>query len=127
MSSIARMAWVPVAILAAIVGGLAMRGAPSQPTPRAEAASLPPVGRVAQRVERLRGLRFRYVPKVQLVSADALTKKLSGSDAHPSAAQRRAARGGLAPPGGAPPAGGPRPPGGDPAPAGGGGGGGHRG
>src|SRR4051794_21004740 len=96
MSSIARMAWVPVAILVAIVGGLAMRGAPSQPTQRAEAASLPPVGRVAQRVERLRGLRFRYVPKVQLVSADALTKKLSGSDAHPTAAQRRAAREGLA-------------------------------
>src|SRR4051812_19330659 len=101
MSSIARMAWVTVAILVAIVGGLAMRGAPSQPTPRAEAASLPPVGRVAHRVERLRGLRFRYVPKVQLVSAGALTKKLSGSDAHPTAAQRRGAREGPAPRGAA--------------------------
>src|SRR3954454_14000403 len=114
MSSIARMAWGAGGILGAIVGGLAMRGAPSQPTPRAEAASLPPVGRVAQLVERLRGLRFRYVPKVQLVSADALTKKLSGSDAHPSAAQRRAAREGLAAQGVAALAGGPPPPGGRP-------------
>src|SRR3954447_20830843 len=96
MSSAARIAWVTVAILATIFGGLVVRGTPSRTASRAEAATLPPVGRIAHRVERLRGLRFRYVPKVQLVSAETLTKKLSKSDAHPNAAQRRAAREGLA-------------------------------
>ncbi len=96
MSSAARIAWVTVAILAAIVGGLAVRGAPSRTASRAAAATLPPVGRIAHRVELVRGLRFRYVPKVQLVSAETLSRTLSRREAHPGAAARRAAREGLA-------------------------------
>src|SRR4051812_13837353 len=92
MSSVARIAWVTAAILATIVVGLAVRGAPSGTAPGAEAASLPPVSRVAHRVELVRGLRFRYVPKVQLVSAETLSRKLSARDAHPSPGARRAAR-----------------------------------
>src|SRR4051812_14375631 len=96
MSSAARIAWVTAAILAVIVGGLVARGTPSRTASRAEAAALPPVGRIAHRVELVRGLRFRYVPKVQLVSAETLSRKLSRRDAHPNAAARRAAREGLA-------------------------------
>src|SRR3954454_16426713 len=44
--------------------------------PRAEADLKLPVGRIAHRVEDLRGLKFRYVPKVEVVAQKDLADKL---------------------------------------------------
>src|SRR3954447_11310237 len=76
MSRKTKLSLTSLAIVAALVAGTAVRGGSSHQTPKARAAGLPPVGRIAHRVEAVRGLRFRYVPKVELVSARELEGKV---------------------------------------------------
>src|SRR3954449_7234146 len=76
MSRKTKLSLTSLAVLGALIAALAVRGGSAHQTPKARAAGLPPVGRIAHRVEAVRGLRFRYVPKVELVSARELAGKV---------------------------------------------------
>src|SRR4051794_21663248 len=60
------------------------------------ASSMPPINRIAHRVEQLRGLRFHSIPKAQLVSERVLAKKLSAGGRSHSPVARREERQALA-------------------------------
>src|SRR3954449_4143955 len=76
-------------VLVAVAAVLAVRGATS--SPKAEAGQMPPVAQVAHRVELVRHLRFRHVPKVQMISERNLAGKLREEDgALKGAARERA-------------------------------------
>ena len=74
----ARIAAAVVTVVAVVVIVEVVAGGSSGNGTRAQAAArLPRVGVIARRVEQLRGLRFRYVPRVEVVSAHDLAAKVS--------------------------------------------------
>ena len=82
-------------VLVAVVAAVAVRGGPSG-SPRAEASSLPPIKQIAARVERVRGLRFHAIPKVEEISAKDLASKLQSQGQLKGKARRQAEKKGLA-------------------------------
>ncbi len=83
-----RSAWLSMALVLAGLGGLLALESRSEPPPRRPDA---PVALIAQRVERLRGLRFRAVPVPQRVSgATARREGLADYDQTYPAARRQA-------------------------------------
>jgi hypothetical protein len=67
---------VAVVLVVGAVAAFAVIGGSSEQVPKAEAGALPPVDEVVERVERLRGLEFERVPKVEEISLDKLEGEL---------------------------------------------------
>lgn len=77
MRARARIAAGVVVVVVVVVGAVALTGGSSGTADKADAAlGLPKIGVVAHRVERLRGLKFRYIPKVEVVASRDLQSKV---------------------------------------------------
>ena len=80
MRTRARVAAGLAAVVVGVIAVIVLAGGSSNSADRAQAAlGLPKIGVVAHRVERLRGLKFHYVPKVEVVASADLQKKVAAN------------------------------------------------